>query len=101
MKRVGSTCGHEVGDRASSPSILCRSGVCDDGHTAVHARDIRLETLPRDGNVIDLLAVEEKVVGAGTCSVCREDLALRAGASARLRDDLNAGQRRGQLDRIQ
>ena len=101
MEDVAAASGDEVGDGTTGAPVLCRGRVGEDGERGVHARDVGLEGLSGNGDVVDLLTVDEEVVGAGAGTVGGEDLTLSACAGAGLDDGLDAGEGGGELDRVE
>ncbi len=67
--QVCAALGHRVDDSTASPSKLGRGSTGQHGDVAERIGNNGLEGLSGDGDVIDLLAVEEEVVGSRAGSV--------------------------------
>ena len=88
----------QVEDTATRTTVLCGSGAGDDSKILIGIQDLRLESLSADADIVNLLAVQKEVVGAGTCSID-----LRVSSVAELVytiDRLNTWNGYGKLERV-
>lgn len=99
MDRVASGLGDEIDDGTTGTAVLRRGVVGDDRLILKDVGDLGLKGLAADADVVDLLAVEQEVIGTGAGAVDLD--VLPVGEVAALTDDLHAGDGKGELDRVE
>ena len=99
VELVGAGFGDEIDDGAAGSAVLGGGVVGDDGLVLEDVGDLRGERLTADADVVDLLAVQKEVIGAGTGAVDLDIDALAEGAV--LAYGLYARNGQGEFNRIE